>query len=944
MVKSKSSTATKKKSASVSATRPISDFFTRKSVTASSASSQSENAPIKRNKSASISSSTLVGTKKPLMTVSDASSPATPRPARAFMDSVHIVSPSDQTQYLMPPAVPFLKPSSSPSVRSRSPRSPAAPRKPKFDSDSDADQTAPAVYISRSPVRSRSPGTTTSSAHPPLRSTENLSHSSQIRSNPNKKPRLSSPEPSELVPTSQSDEFDMSPALSPPDPLLVNRNVDQWRHNAVTAPALLVEDDLFNDSSLSAFSMECTSPERPSSPLSPPPPSPKALNPDTKAAQIIAEIKAKAMAASLLHRAESPVLEFKDELSDDDLPESPMRPQAKATISKARVTSLNQPPTCYSLRNRDPSPSPSGSKHASNSTSLVSSKRPRVASSRMPVTLTAPNTQKGKAKAFNPLDELLKEKKRDNERGKGSEALRQAEAALANKDMIMRDIDEDDFTNEAAARKAVAVVEHKRRILKSSSPMSYDAHGAIDSEDELNDEDRVKLLGDEAGKSIADLLNSDKASRRRETEIEKLLGVPFWQDEDLDNLMEVDEAARPSLDLLNSPPLLALLQGTVNRGDLAHASILISSGALSSISLPEYPALFPYLCELALSSDDVLAKTTLQFLVLVWNTTSRVPGIPFSCIISALTRLGAEPTILAAMGWTLPEAKASPNVMQKRDAVLYHLVALVSASAASRRLSKDEIPDTLMALILVANDPTSSPELQSDIMIAIDRVCQSIGPAGDISAALESMVCNKLLKYLSTVEPINKAYIVGLFGSGTGRTKRIARWTAHCVISNKHNISSKRYSELPSLFPLIGELTRACGETNPDPGKFEQHAKADYVDMMYYTRILSVALTNVSGYVREEMKAPRPISRGTGASRDPPEPPLRLVRLAIENIHSRISDIRATHLDRSRTKAALKELSLRIHYQREVATKAASTLDNYFGKPKPRLKAAPRVS
>lgn len=93
---------------------------------------------------------------------------------------------------------------------------------------------------------------------------------------------------------------------------------------------------------------------------------------------------------------------------------------------------------------------------------------------------------------------------------------------------------------------------------------------------------------------------------------------------------------------------------------------------------------------------------------------------------------------------------------------------------------------------------------------------------------------------------------------------------------------------MPSLFPLIGELTRACGETNPDPGKFEQHAKADYVDMMYYTRILSVALTNVSGYVREEMKAPRPISRGTGASRDPPEPPLRLVRLAIENIHSRI--------------------------------------------------------
>jgi hypothetical protein len=47
-----------------------------------------------------------------------------------------------------------------------------------------------------------------------------------------------------------------------------------------------------------------------------------------------------------------------------------------------------------------------------------------------------------------------------------------------------------------------------------------------------------------------------------------------------------------------------------------------------------------------------------------------------------------------------------------------------------------------------------------------------------------------------------------------------------------------------------------------------------------------------------------------------------------------VADIRATHLDRSRAKAALKGLSLRIYYQRTNAQKTASTLHSYFGKNK----------
>lgn len=46
------------------------------------------------------------------------------------------------------------------------------------------------------------------------------------------------------------------------------------------------------------------------------PPTPIALDPVTKAARIIADIKARAYAATLLSPESSPSLEFKDELSD----------------------------------------------------------------------------------------------------------------------------------------------------------------------------------------------------------------------------------------------------------------------------------------------------------------------------------------------------------------------------------------------------------------------------------------------------------------------------------------------------------------------------------------------------------------------------------------------------------------------------------------------------
>jgi hypothetical protein len=43
-----------------------------------------------------------------------------------------------------------------------------------------------------------------------------------------------------------------------------------------------------------------------------------------------------------------------------------------------------------------------------------------------------------------------------------------------------------------------------------------------------------------------------------------------------------------------------------------------------------------------------------------------------------------------------------------------------------------------MALLLVGMDPSSSPDLQREIMLAVDLLCQSVAPNADVSAEIVS--------------------------------------------------------------------------------------------------------------------------------------------------------------------------------------------------------------
>ncbi|KAG6832609.1 hypothetical protein H0H92_014445 [Tricholoma furcatifolium] len=869
------------KKAPAFATRPITEFFVKKSAPGPSQAAQTlsgqsadgaKGLTSSPEKSASAASLSVSSATKSAVSISNASSPVTPCRAFSFADTVQIASPNtsaNESQFMVPPILPLPKlDSKSQKSGSLDSRSLLAGSNNVFDSDSDMDFTAPSIYVLRSPPHTTSPATKTIPV--PLRATENLTLASQGRTNPKKKQRLSSPElGAELVPTSQSDEREMFINSPRREPTKVKQTSHEWRRDATSTPSFF-SNDVFTDS------LDAPAPVKP-----PLPPSPQMLDPKTKAEQIIADIKAKAYAESMKNRPETPVREFKDELSDSDddmFPDSPMKGKGKVVASALRIPPPNfEQPKRYGLRNRESSPSPS----ASPSDIASSTKRTRVAPSRVPVTLTTQST-KPKGRTYNPLDELLREKKRDNMLGKGSEAFHAAEAALANQDSIllgMEDEDSDDFTSEAAARKAVG--NHKYMGWEFSSP---DAYHADDSEGEMDDKDRQRLLGEKHGKAVASLLSRDKAARQKELEIQKPVGMPLWRtNEDADNSMDVDQ--EPSPKLPTSHPILSLLQGALDRNYTAQAALLIGSGAIA-LKLADDPAAISFLCNL---------------------------------------------------GWAMPTTKTTVVNSDQRNSVLYHLIVLVTVSARFRRICKEETADILIALLLVANDPSSPPELQCEIVLAINSLCDSIASGGDISADIEAVICTKVLKYISTLEPVNKAYITALFGSGCGRARRIGRWIAHGIVTDKSTVSSKRYSDLPPLLPLIGELTRQRSSPQETPGKFEQHENTDFVNMTFYVQILGVAVTNIVGYVVEERKAPRSrsfTSQDGMASPQLPDPPLVLLRTALESLHSRISDIRATHLDRSRTKATLKELSLRIHYQRQVAQQSFRTLHTYFSKGK----------
>ncbi|KAJ7924900.1 hypothetical protein B0H13DRAFT_1976627 [Mycena leptocephala] len=847
-----------KKSGVVSAS--ITDFFPRARVSASQpSSSQTTTLSSVKHKvpprpdqeviSVSSASHITVSSGRSIITVSDTSS--RPR-AGASYDPMESISSRGGVR----PKYNVAPPKSSPAKHSA--KHPAASkssfkRKAKLDSDSEIEPIDAVVHIPRSPLPQVQP----------VRKKPRIS-SPEPRL-PSPEPPIASSDPGELVPSSQSDEQDEMLLRGPGrDPVAVMEDVDRWRneaHSPVSLPMSEPEENtdldvITVDEAPAAIFTPESSPEpqqrslllTPQQPRLQPslPATPVALTEASKTAKIIADIKAKAYAQALSSPEDSPLgelRELEDSSDEEDLFDGPVyatlhRHTAAhdATKDDPFSSPLSPVPTTrYSLRDRGASGAASTSRK---------SPSPR---------LPPPRTQPPKKVVLaDPLGALLREKKRADKGGKGVVALRQAEDAVRAGSPLSEDSDNEkteDWTNEAAA---LAAVKGNGRAWGTSSP----GPSSSDSDEvSLNDEDRCRLLGEKRGKAVVGILDSDRANREAAKGKQKVLGVPLWEGDAAP--MDTDLTIPSLPDHIGGQPVLELLKSSIDSGDLARAALLLNSGIFAKLNLLEHKKSISYFCDLALSPP--------------------------------------KDNVMDPMGWVATPGLHREHVQPiERADTLYRLVRLVTISTQSTRPALTEVPDFVMALLLVGMDPSSSPDLQREIMLAVDLLCQSVAPNADVSAEIETTICNKLVKFVSDLQPINKAHLIALLAGGSGRTSRIARWVAHAVIIKSTTIAVAQYKDLPPLISLIElALSPDIAELGPEgrkPSIFELHDDTDYDDLAFYVQVLAVAISNVPGYVQEEASQPvvvAPASPGK-SSGEKPDTKLTLVRHAVENLHSRI--------------------------------------------------------
>lgn len=225
----------------------------------------------------------------------------------------------------------------------------------------------------------------------------------------------------------------------------------------------------------------------------------------------------------------------------------------------------------------------------------------RVKNSRMP-TLVSASSARGKRQT-DPLEALLKEKRRVDKRGGGEDALLAAEAAISStskekqakaKANLMREMDEEDSSDVDPAwmdeHAAMDVVKKSARRFKSrsSSPgFNFDEDSDEESDGELEEvrQQALKELGEEGGQKVGHILSGNRLLREAMSKVrlrDRVLGVPLWDDspsDDGEDDMEV--VCLPVLSFseadIQAYPLLGMLQDATRQEGLLTLSVSLGS-------------------------------------------------------------------------------------------------------------------------------------------------------------------------------------------------------------------------------------------------------------------------------------------------------------------------------------------------------------------------------
>ncbi|KAG9316538.1 hypothetical protein JVU11DRAFT_2588 [Chiua virens] len=675
--------------------------------------------------------------------------------------------------------------------------------------------------------------------------------------------------------------------------------------------------------------------------LPPLPSTPKSLDPETKTARIIAEIQAKARAAALSSDGEETLVYRELEDSDDDDDEimgtlpligGSKRPSVLSFAPQIKDDIFSSPLSSVPSAFNDAAMSPSTSPDRRSPPTRRSLRTRKLAPSfRLPKTTPGPSASVGvtkygsssnhkKPQAKNPLQALLREKELQNKRGTGGAAFRQAEEVIrqgscetsVGSSDDLNTMDQLSLTDEQAAWRAV----HESR--KSTSP-----DDASDVEGFTLGNHEAKMLGSDAGEAINKILVGDRCSKsniKAQTKQKATSGVALWvRPSDMD--MVVDLVSIPPL---SGHPILTRLDESLRSGDDGPINLVLCAGALAVVP-PEILILnMPYILVLTLLGSSQISNAVGVALRDLWGLNPRTVSMPFTAISFALVRLGASPSVLEKLG-LIRELAGEHNVGHAvLIEALRRLLAIVKAAAFAGAFSSDDIANVMLSLVLIGLDPLTSDDLRTHLNITMDVICNH-----GASDHLLDGIREKVLNFAAQLAPVDKTRLVSFFASGGGRTRRIARQLAYSLLVSAP-MGPTFEDKVPSLEQLILLLSPEAGSCEPFDVTNES---TDYEVLSHYVNLLSVALDDLVPYVEEENGSS--IQGSPGKPKKPPVPPLELLCRVLELLQSKIVDTRAAHLDRSRTKAAIQRLTMRIRYDRMALIgirprQRASTLKAYF--------------
>ncbi|KAI0335023.1 hypothetical protein GY45DRAFT_1358674 [Cubamyces sp. BRFM 1775] len=702
----------------------------------------------------------------------------------------------------------------------------------------------------------------------------------------------------------------------------------------------------------------------------------QALDVKSKTEKLIADIKARALAAAHSSPEQSmlDLSALSDPDSDSDSSDDGLGPRGGLAVAlskgvkgmpgtKACVDScmhIAEAPTLTSYCVYSAvTPSRGGPQPAEAETSSTSRYNLRRISPNSAKPAVPMLTQQRKPRKSDPLDALLREKAREERTGTGMVAIRDAEEAYAAsraKESLKDEMaDEESSSSDGDWDAELASLGPAARGIRKGKSARATARGrphkstGSDDEEELAGIDCEAILGSKGGKAVGKILQrdiKDKKARALAKLHEEPIGVPLWSAtpelEVTNEGMDVDSSLPPLTAGSEGNSVMQLLGSAINSNDSAQVSALLAAGCITCLQSSQLQTLVSWLFDVAFADIcPTLSRLAYTQLMRIPSLPEmRPPGLRPSSVLSALVRLGAPASMLCNYGWTVPSQQPSKLASNSawRDEMVYRLVTLVGAFTHSSM--GNDLLEIFLAILLVGMDPMTSEELLTEVRKVCDRISIAIEVAQGDTLELEAALCEKIVAFGKPLSPANQERLVSIFPCISSSTTRMARNVSRALLMVTAT-SPRSYEKLPDLSPVLDLVAPPAGSG----GYFDIAGHSDkegyYDALTCRVSLLSRVLSDIDAYTALEIQAAkehaarekeRLASEHLESQEDKIEekddreslPVLERIRIQLEELHGKIFDTKAAHLDRSRAKASLQRLYSRVHYQRLATLKSRS--------------------